>query len=401
MTEIRGVSSINISPERLFTNAAAQSAQMESLAGAALSQGIEHYQNDRYGEAAEAFRRSIALAPTSGNAMSAANYMASSYIKQGRTDKAVEAYKLAIQLAPTSDEPRVKLGNLLYSEGRYLEAEKHYADAVRLNPGAANRYSLGQAYLSLEDYGSAERQFSEVARLEPDATNGYYGLGLTYSRWNRAEDAIANFRTAVAKDSTFYTGYMDLGCTYADNGQMEEAEAILAVLEENDANLADTLSRYMYKVDPPKFMFTTATSSFPYTMPARSQVAALDAYLTAAGASQSFTMIFQFDKEMDRESVESIYNWTISRASGSGPGELYNFGLSIPDTEIKPPQYPTYVYYDAEQLSATVRFDLTQNATADGTIDPSHIVFQFKGKDKFGNAMDPRRDQFSGFTGIA
>jgi Flp pilus assembly protein TadD len=401
MSDILGVSSINFNPQQLFVTAEQRNSQRESLAATALSQGIEHYQNKRYGEAAEAFRRAITLAPSSGNSMEAANYMASSYLKLGRSDKAVEAYRQAIQLNPSSDAPRVKLGHLLFSEGRYGEAQREYTEAVRINPDATNRFSLGQAYLSLEDYLSAERQFGEVARLEPDQPNGYYGLGLTYSRWNRTDEAITAFQTAIEKDGTFYNARLDLGCTYADAGRMEQAQGILAFLEEADTDLADTLSRYMYKVDPPKFMFATATSSFPYTMPARTQVAALDAYLTAAGGSQNFSMIFQFDKRMDRESVENIYNWSISRASGDGPGELYNFGLPIADTEVKPPQFPTYVYYDARKLTATVRFTLTQNPTADGTIDPSHIVFQFKGKDSYGNAMDPQADQFSGFSRIA
>ena len=47
-----------------------------------------------------------------------------------------------------------------------------------------------------------------------------------------------------------------------------------------------------------------------------------------------------------------------------------------------------------------VAFSLTQNDTADGTIDPSHIAFKFKGEDKFGNRMDPNADEFTGFSRV-
>jgi tetratricopeptide (TPR) repeat protein len=401
MSDVLGIGANGFNPQQLFVTAEQRSLQMESLANTALSQGIDHYQNGRFADAAAAFQRSVTLAPASANAMEAANYMASSYIKLGRSDKAVEAYRLAIRLNPASDEPRVKLGHMFYADGRYREAEREYAEAVRVNPNSVNRYSLGQAHLALGDYISAARRFSEVARLEPDAPNGYYGLGLTYSRWDRRDEAVDAFRTAIAKDETFHTARLDLGMTYADLGRMEEAEEVLAFLEDADPDLADTLSRYLYQVDPPKFMFASAEGSFPYTLPARTPLAALDAYLAAAGARQSFSMVFQFDKEMDRESVENIYNWEIARAAGSGPGEMYNFGLPLPATEVAPPQYPAYVYYDAQNLTATVRFTLTQNATADGTIDPSHIAFRFKGEDRFGNAMSPKHDQFSGFSRIA
>jgi hypothetical protein len=111
-------------------------------------------------------------------------------------------------------------------------------------------------------------------------------------------------------------------------------------------------------------------------------------------------MEFQFDKEMQRESVENRFNWEIARASGGVPGNHYNFGLEIADTEIMPPTVPDYVYYDERNLRAVVSFTLTQNDTADGTIDPSHIAFKFKGQDKFGNTMVPDADEFTGFSRV-
>ena len=147
-------------------------------------------------------------------------------------------------------------------------------------------------------------------------------------------------------------------------------------------------------------MFASAASSFLYTMPMRTQLSTLDSYLANAGASKTFKMEFQFDKEMSRESVENRFNWEISRASGGAPGNLYNFGLAIADTEIMPPTVPDFVYYDDRNLRAVVSFTLTQNDTADGTIDPAHIAFKFKGEDNFGNAMDPEADEFTGFSRV-
>ena len=73
-------------------------------------------------------------------------------------------------------------------------------------------------------------------------------------------------------------------------------------------DLADSLARYMYKVDPPKIAFAYAESTLPYLLPAKTPVVALDAYLTTPGAGKTFTMKFQFDKAMDRESVEMAFH---------------------------------------------------------------------------------------------
>ena len=126
----------------------------------------------------------------------------------------------------------------------------------------------------------------------------------------------------------------------------------------------------------------------------------LDAYLENANTSKSFNVIFQFDKEMDRLSVEDRFNWKMSRASGSGPGEAYNFGFPTASTEISFSSFPDNVYYDADSLTAKVQFTLKQNETADGTIDPSHVEFKFSGEDKWGLSMDKDNDQFTGFSGV-
>ncbi len=183
-------------------------------------------------------------------------------------------------------------------------------------------------------------------------------------------------------------------------GEMDQAQEVFGLLEDPSPELADLLSRHMYKVDTPKFSFARAEGAFPYLQPAKTKVSSLDSYLTTANASKNFKMVFQFDKEMDRESVEKLYNWDISRSTASGPGEFYNFGNPLPETEIKLKSTPEYVYYDDKQLTATVYFKITQNATADGTIDPSHIVFKFNGEDKYGLKMDSDADEFSGFSRV-
>ena len=392
--------SADFNPRSLFVNTGQQSQHLEQLANNTLSQGIDHFQAGRYTEAAAAFKQAVSMAPASPYAQNAADYLAMSYLRQGRNDKAVEAYEMGIRLDPSSDVFHVKLAKLHYAEGRYLEARTSYAKAVNLNPSASNRFSLGQAYLQLEEYSLAENEFSQVQRLESGEPAGYFGLGQTFSKLERHEEAVLQFKQAIQKDDTFYSGYAELGYTYADMGRMEDAEAIVAELEDKDPGLADTLARYIYKVDPPSIMFASAASSFLYTLPMRTPLSALDSYLANAGASQTFKMEFQFDKEMKRESVENRFNWEISRASGGVPGNHYNFGLPVADTEIEPPTVPDYIYYDDRNLRAVVSFTLTQNDTADGTIDPSHIAFKFKGEDKFGNAMDPEADEFTGFSRV-
>jgi len=394
------LANFNATVDAMFASTITQQASLDGLSNRALTNGIDLYMNKRYDEAAKEFQRAVGLSPQGQYAADASNYLANAYLKMGKTEKAIDTYEQSIRLNPYRDDTHVTLGNLYYSLDRFRDAEGEYKEAVRKNPSAVNHYSLGQAYLALEQYTQAEKEFNIVKRMAPEKANGDYGIGLALAGQGRNEDAIQRFEQAIRKDRDLYDAYAEIGYVYADMGEIEKAQEQVDFLGKNSPFLADTLSKYIYKVDPPKFSLVYSTD-FLYTMPKGTNVSALDSYLENANASQNFTMKFAFDKEMDRESIENVFNWKIGRSSGSEPGEAYNFGLTIADTEIQPERYPTHVYYDEKALTAVVTFTIQQNATADGTIDPAHIEFTFKGEDEYGNKMNPIGDQYTGFSGIA
>ena len=392
----------NINALNLFAATIQSSAGLESLANGALEKGIDLYLSGNYKGAVTEFQRSMGLAPASDNSIQAANYMANAYLKLDDTEKAIKAYKTSLKLNPFVEETHTSLGNLYFSLERYDEAEKEYKEVVKLNSNGVNYYALGQVYLATERYDEAENVFDKVRRLSPEKTDGYFGLGQAYSGQERYEEAIAQFEAALVRDSKLYEAHAEIGYAYADMGQMDMAQTKLDFLKLEESDLADTLDRYMYQVDPPKIMFASSyDSSFPYKMPFKTALSALDSYLATADAAKKFTMVFQFDKAMDRESVENLVNWKIGRSTSSQPGRIYNYGLPLPSTEIQMNPLPNNVYYNSETYQATVTFTIHQNSTADGTIDPTHIEFKFSGKDTFGNKMDPNFDQYIGFSGAA
>ncbi len=208
-------------------------------------------------------------------------------------------------------------------------------------------------------------------------------------------------KKAIDIQDDFYDAYAELGYAYADSGNMEKAQEIVNFLEDNSAELADTLSRYMYKVDPPKMLYAySGESRFLYKLGKETPVAFLDSYLIDATTSKNFTIVFQFDKEMDKSSVKNRFNWEITRSYRSGPGQAYNFNEAIPSTEAGIDKYPINVFYDADTLTAAVKFEISQNASSDATIDPSHIEFKFTGQDKYCLSMNSSYDQFIKFSGV-
>jgi tetratricopeptide (TPR) repeat protein len=391
-----GVGNIDI-----FAATLPPTAQLETLANNALKKGIDLYMRQDYEGAVKEFRRSIGLVPNSAYSTDASSFMANAYLALGDTRGAVEAYEDALSRNPQRDDIAVSLGNVHFAAGDYDEAVKAYEKAVRAWPSSDNHYALGQAYMNAGRYSDADQEFNTVLRKDPDQPNGNYGLGLNFSKEGRYEDAVLQFKEAIRIDPQFYDAHAELGYAYADLGEMDEVQRIVDKLEPVAPDLADTLSRYLYKVDSPKFMFAYSGSGFNYHMPWKTPLSLLNGYLAEPNSDKTFKMVFQFDKEMDRESVENIVNWHIGRSTQSGPGQAYNYGRPIADTEITLSPLPKSVYYDADNLTATVYFTIRQNDAGDGTIDPAHIEFKFSGEDAYGFKMDPKHDQFMGFSGIA
>ena len=387
-----------VGADQLFSIMANQSDQMTTLSNQALNSGIDKYVNKDYEGAAIDFKRAFGLDPYSEYAIDAIKYQAMSYQGLGQTENAIDAYEQGLRVHSDSDVLHVALGNLYIGEGRTGEAITAYEAAVRNYDDPNNRFSLGQAYLKAGRYGDAVNQFEKITRNHQYSRNGHYGLGQVYSAQGKYTKAVEQFQQAVRKDSKFFDAYAGMGYAYADAGDIDSANKIKDFLESKRSGLATLVHAYIGKATKPKIMLAYADSKFPYFLPPKTKVSALNSYMATANASQTFSIRFQFNKEMDRASVENVTNWAIARSQESGPGMRYNMGLSIPKTEARISPIPTGIYYDEKTMTATVRFDLRQNSEGNATIDPSHLLFSFNGKDADGNTMDPDFDQFMGFS---
>lgn len=383
-------------------SAVAQQIQVESLSQSALNSGITKYTNGDYAGAAKEFSRSFGLSPQGPYSRTAAEYMSKAYQQMGEYDKAVNAYQKIIDMNPADSELRTNFGNLLFGLGRTEEAETQYREAYRIDGGPKSRFSLAQAQMANGKYASAKDQFDSIIAMDPTASQGYYGLGQALAKMGDYEASVQALERATTIDPEFYDAWAELGYTYADKGEIDQAEQIFTFLnKKGERGLADTLSRYLYEKSSPKIETVMSESTFRYSLPAKTPVAALSSYLAAPGGEKSFTMKFMFDKEMDADSVQNRYNWMIGRSGFTGAGERYNNGLPVASTEVDVPMFPENVVYDTRSFTATVTFRIGQLASSvTGTIDPSHMVFKFSGTDAYGNAMDIHADQYAYATGV-
>lgn len=391
-----------VSANNLFVSASQQQAQLESLSNQALSRGIDLYTNQDYAGAVKEFQRAINLDSSSPYAANATQYLAQSYLKLDQTEKAIKTYQTALKRNPADGDMQLALGNLFYGKERYPEAVDAYRKAAERDPGSSTaHYSLGEGLMQLGRYDEAARSYSRVIRLEPNSPHGYLGLGKVYARQGSGRAAIAQFDTALSKQRDYYEAVAEKGYVYADLGQIDKARELADFLDGKDKTLHALLKGHIDEVEPPRMSLAWSTGTFRFSRTYKTPLASLDSYFATANASKTMTMKILFSKDMDRRSIENIANWSIDRASNVNLAKTYNFGQPIPETEVAINPLPNFVLYDAATRTATIGFTLTQNSTATGTIDPSHMVFKFSGKDAEGIRMDSQADEFSGFSRVA
>jgi tetratricopeptide (TPR) repeat protein len=387
--------------DALFMALSGQQTQMTALAQTALSTGADRAIKGDYAGATREFRRAIGLDSSPENAVTAYNLLATSYIQMGRTEDAIKAYKSSIRMAPTDDTAHLKLGNIYFSQGRYNEAETEYKSAGKNNPtSSTNIFSLGQVYLATDRNQQAETLFKRVIHMDPGQYGGYYALGQTYVKEGRQQDAVSEFQRVISLKKDFYQVHVDLGSAYADLGEMTKAKDELNILNDKASNLASLLSGYLDKITKPKIIAAYNVSGFSSTSGPGTTVSKLDSSLSTPGASHEFNMVFIFTKDMNTLSVRNPYNWSITKAAYGAAGGPYNWGLPTPPTDVNISLVPTRVLYAPDSRSATVSFLVKQNASADATIDPSHIKFKFNGTDVYGNTMDASADEYIGISKI-
>lgn len=398
------MSIFDVSASTLFIASASQAGRMQNLGLRALNNGLELYVAKKYDEAIASFKRAASLDPKSSTSSNAYEYMARSYTQMGNNKSAISTYQESLRQDPNQSWIHLALGNLLFSEDRLEEAVRSYEKATNLDPSATNRYSLGQGYLAVGRYEEAERQFEQAKKMTPREPQGDVGLGQAYAKQGRGDDAIRAFQQAIDVQRDYWTAYSEMGYALVDNGDLDQAREIVETLEPKAAGLADSLSQYIYEKAPPKLTAAYTDdqfTSFSISKGPGTILTDLTASLSAPGSQHLFSMIFQFSKPMDRESVQDVGNWTISRAQSANLADTYNFGNLIPATEVMPPSTPTLVFYNETYRTATLVFNMTQNDQGNGTIDPSHIQFSFNGKDVLGISMDLANDDYSGFSGFA
>lgn len=390
-----------IGGDSVFAAASQSTVSRSQLASAALARGAKLMQDGQYREAIPEFQRAIGYQPDSSVAQ---RYIGRAYALLGEREQAVNAYRRGVSVAPDSIDARLDLARIHQQYGQLEKAEEQYLAVQRRDPSSVSiTASLGYLYLGQGRFAEAETQFQRLVRLTPNDSGARRAIGQLRNEQGRYDEAVVELERALRLDARDAGALSDLGFAYFGLDDRERAEAVLEELYRFETDEANALAyQLQLEMFTPEIGFLdSARSTFRSSLGPNTSLATLDDKLAEPGETRRFEMVFTFNQPMDAASVQNQFNWSISRANGGEAG-LYNYGVTQnPGREVSIKPVPFAVRYDAENNRAYVYFDITQNATGDGVMDPSHWVFRFSGTDAAGNPMDPRGDEYSGSAGGA
>ncbi len=135
------------------------------------------------------------------------------------------------------EEVRRLRARSLYEQGLRSLADRQVSlglsslrEAVQLDPAnPVFRNALGVLLLDLHKPAEAQAEFQKAVELDPNYAEAHHNLGLSYAEQGQWEQAIVAYRKALSMPvySTPEVGYYNLGRAYAQVGKPKEAEDAL------------------------------------------------------------------------------------------------------------------------------------------------------------------------------
>jgi tetratricopeptide (TPR) repeat protein len=122
---------------------------------------------------------------------------------------------------------------LLAPQGRFDEAVTETARAIQYEPlSLIYNSTLGWIYYLSGRFELAAEQCAKTLEIEPHHPDSLWCLGATYGELRRGEDAVATLRRLEQVAGGIPLVYGSFGHFYARTGNLEEAERMLAAVQE-------------------------------------------------------------------------------------------------------------------------------------------------------------------------
>jgi tetratricopeptide (TPR) repeat protein len=160
----------------------------------------------------------------------------------------IQAMNDLVAAYPEDKRVNFLAGYWLYRQDEYENSRRFTLKALALDPSYATAYNqLGYLYSRSGDYDRALEALSKYVQLLPDQPNPHDSYAEVLRLSGRFDDALAEYRTALKIDPTFYISQKELGETYSLMGDQARARIEYAKAV-HDAPYSGLKAEYLQKL---------------------------------------------------------------------------------------------------------------------------------------------------------
>jgi Flp pilus assembly protein TadD/serine/threonine protein kinase len=186
-------------------------------------QGLALLRQEKFVEAAKAWRQAIALKPDFAEACV---NLGAALLRQEKYAEAEAACCQAIQFKPDDADVYVNLGAALGQQGKYAEAETACRQAIHLKPDLAEAHSnLGFVLICQGKLTQAKTAYRQAIQLKPDDADVYLSLGSALGQQGKYTEAEAACRQAIQLKPAYAEAHYNLGKALSSQGRLTQAGA--------------------------------------------------------------------------------------------------------------------------------------------------------------------------------
>jgi tetratricopeptide (TPR) repeat protein len=150
-----------------------------------------------------------------------------------------------LKAEPRNAKAHMVMGRILLHTNQDAAAKREFEAAVAFEPNFENGYALATAYLELKDQPGAEKIFGEMIAGFGDTAEIHLSFGKAYADASLPEQAIEEFKKAVALNDRLPTAHYCLGAAYLQSmGEINDPQAAAEFRRELQINPDDFLSHF-------------------------------------------------------------------------------------------------------------------------------------------------------------
>lgn len=161
--------------------------------------------------------------------------------ERGWLDESINEFKKAIALDPTSAHAFDNLANVYAEKAMYREAMDAYLTALKLEPDAPTAHYNLACFLAAHAQDMAIAEYKASIDLDHAYPDAHLNLGLTYAERGQLEEAVAEYKVALKLQPDDAVAHHELATVMMDSGKYQDAITHLKAVLKVEPKSVDAL----------------------------------------------------------------------------------------------------------------------------------------------------------------